>query len=145
MCVVSGRLVHMILVPSVLSKIWLSMLVPSSLSRRLLLRSERLCHVEFQESPEDAQNWLVVQPMLRTRAIKCGFLGVCMRVPRCPLSSHPKLCTQGKRRFFDMFCSYSASCDFHKPCSFVKTSLGVLIHLFSSVVNPHRCSVANMA
>ena len=36
-----------------------------------------------------------------TRYIRCCFLGGCRRVPRCPLSSNPKLSTQEKRSIED--------------------------------------------
>ena len=68
-----------------------------------LLTGERLCHVEFQGSLEDAQNWFVVRLISNMRSIRCASLDACRRFLHCPLSSHPKLLTRGKRSMEEDF------------------------------------------
>ena len=55
------------------------------------------CHVEFPGPPEDAQNWFVIQPILRTRSIKCAFLDGYTRFCTLHCISHPKLVTLEER------------------------------------------------
>ena len=62
-----------------------------------LLTGEGLCHVEFQERLRTLRTGLSVQPISRTRSIRCASLDGCGRFLHCPLFSHPKLATQEKR------------------------------------------------
>ena len=97
---------------------------------------------------------LSVEPMLRTRSIRCGFPGGFRRFSR-PLSSYPKLWTQEKRSIEDVLLPIVMSC----PCDTASGFFlgGVFLprchkslyatRLFSSVVTrPHHpCSVASVA
>ena len=61
-----------------------------------LLTGEGLCHVEFQGTPEDAQNWFVASPDVKNAFHqRCTAPDGSKRL-HCPLFSHAKLVTLDK-------------------------------------------------
>ena len=109
----------------------------------------------LRERLKTLKTGLWVQPISRTRFIRCGFLDSCGRFLHCSLFSHPKLVKVGKQLskndllpVLDVPCSYNASNGFScSRCHGPLLSLEVLILLFLFVVTTphHHCSVANMA
>ena len=51
----------------------------------------------FRRRLKTPKTGLSVRPTSRTRSIRCGFWGGCMRFSHCPLFSHPKLGAHNKR------------------------------------------------